>query len=276
MSLADLLITAQSGSHPACKNCPWNPSRKHINKPAYGVSCIQHGINWNSNVIAKSMLIAQDPAGTTPEKTGNLCGYCNARFSTDHSAQHGFSLWKAAVSLIDSGPECNKYMKSHYWTNAIMHGIKDENNRELARRCCQFILTEQINFLQPQVIIVTGKTAAESAFNLGLISKQWDEFKWDFSKHAHSEQVRLQTGSMATVFCTYHGSATAVNTHVARLYSEETQKAILDRIDQLPDPMPAHRFLRQYQGNNGEDKGMKVLLLHWLEIGYAIRQANEN
>ena len=58
--------------------------------------------------------------------------------------------------------------------------------------------------------------------------------------------------------------------------TKKAQKAILDRIDQLPDPMPAHRFLRQYQGNNGEDKGMKVLLLHWLEIGYAIRQANEN
>ncbi|MEN6353422.1 MAG: uracil-DNA glycosylase family protein [Bacteroidales bacterium] len=276
MSLADLLITAQNGSHPACKNCPWNPSWKHINRPAYGVSCIKHGINWKSNIKAKSMLIAQDPAGTTPEKTGNLCGYCNTRFSTDHSAQHGFSLWKAAVSLIDSGPDCIKYMTNHYWTNAIMHGIKDDNNRELARRCCQFILSEQINFLSPQVIIVTGKVAAESAFDLGLISKQWDEFKNDFPKHAHSEQILLPTGSMATVFCTFHGSATAVNTHVARLYSEETQKAIMDRINQLPDPMPAQRFLRQYQGSNSEDKGMKVLLLHWLDIGYAIRQANMN
>lgn len=274
MCLRDLLLTAQNGTHEACKDCPWNPSGKHSSRPAFGVSCTKHGVDWNLPVRATSMLIAQDPAGTTPEKTGNLCGYCNARFSTDHSAQHGFSLWKAAVSLIDSGPDCNKYMKNHYWTNAILHGIKDDNNREGARNCCEPILMEQINYLSPKVIIVTGKVAADSAFNLGLITNRWGELKSCFSKQIYSEESELSNGQKVSVFCTFHGSATAVNTHVARLYSEDTKKSILQRIENLPNPIPAQQFLRQYPGVNGEEKGMRVLLLHWLDIGTAIRQAN--
>ncbi len=218
MCLRDLLLTAQNGTHEACKDCPWNPNGKHSSRPAFGVSCTKHGVDWNLPVRATSMLIAQDPAGTTPEKTGNLCGYCNARFSTDHSAQHGFSLWKAAVSLIDSGPDCNKYMKNHYWTNAILHGIKDDNNREGARNCCEPILMEQINYLSPKVIIVTGKVAADSAFNLGLITNRWGELKSCFSKQIYSEESEFSNGQKVSVFCTFHGSATAVNTHVARLY----------------------------------------------------------
>jgi hypothetical protein len=84
----------------------------------------------------------------------------------------------------------------------------------------------------------------------------------------------LPLGKIATVYCTFHGSATAVNTHVARLYTDETKKILTQKIEKLPNAIPAQRFLRLYQGINGEDKGMRVLLLHWLEIGEGIRNAN--
>lgn len=275
MNITELLSQAQNGIHSACTGCPWNPKLYRSNKPAFGVSCTKHGIDWHLSGTATSMLIAQDPAGTTPEKTGNLCGYCNAAFSTDHSAQQGLELWKAAVSLADSGPGITRYMKGHYWTNAIMHGIKNDGNRELARRYCSHFLIEQINALTPRVIIVVGKAAFNSVYDLGLISRHWDDFKNEFPRKAYSEEIKLPNQNSSTIFCTFHGSATAVNTHVAHLYSTDTSRAILDRVEQLPNPFPARNFLRQHQGDNENDKGMKVLLLHWLDIGRAIRQANE-
>jgi len=275
MNLIELLHSVEIGEFAACQPCPWNP-KKHKENVDFGKSCILHGIDWTKSDKAISMLIAQDPAGTTPSKTGNLCGVCNVQFSTDKSAQHGYALWKAAVSLADSGSEAKRFFNNHYWTNATMHGIKDDKQREIARQCCEEILFEQIRILSPQVIIVTGKSAAESLFNLKLISRHWDEFKENFSNRVYSEKVTLPSGQSSRVFCTFHGSATAVNTHVARLYSKETISEIQKRIEQLPDARPAQQFLRQFPGYNAQDKGMRVLLLHWLDIGHEIRLANES
>jgi hypothetical protein len=278
MNLTNLLKNAESGLHPACEECPWNPKRAD-KPPAFGVSCIKHGVDWSVPASAVSVLIARDPAGTTPEKTGILCGVCNSQFATDRSAQHGYSLWKAAVSLAESGQNANRYMKNHYSTNAIMHGVLKDKNLERARVCCKNILLEQIKLLSPKIIIACGKDASNSLFELNIISKHWDVFKSVFSRQVYSEQTTLPSGKKVTVYCTYHSSATCVNTHVARLYSGETDGLLTGRIEQLPDALPAQRFLQQYKGLNGqelngEDKGMRVLLLHWLKIGEGIRRAN--
>lgn len=272
----NLIKIIENGSHLACERCPWNPKKRKNNGTAFGVSCIEHGVDWTKPVSAASMLIAQDPAGTTPEKTGKLCGFCNTKFSTDHSANHGFSLWKAAVSLTDDYKSSNLYMKNHYWTNAIMHGVKESNQREEARKHCSVILLEQINFLSPRVIISCGKDAAKSLFDIGLISKPWDVFKNEFNHTVYRENYTLPSGIKSTVFCTYHGSATAVNTHIARQYSMDTEKLLTAKFEILPDPLPAHRFLSRHNRLNGEDMGMRVLLLHWLDIGVSIRKANQD
>lgn len=272
MTIAQLLSAIQGGQYPACEGCPWNP--KSTGKAAFGVSCREHGVDWTVQGRAISMLIARDPAGTTPATTGKLCGFCNTRNPTDHSANHGFQLWKAAVSLSESTQDSTRYMKTHYWTNAIMHGVDKDSRMIEARAYCRNILLEQIRLLSPKVIIACGKDAARSLFEGGLISTPWDVFKQEFPKRVFSEQTMLSSDSKVTIFCTYHGSATAVNTHVARLYSEETEILINQRIENLPEKMPAKRFLQQTIRLNGEDKGMRVLLLHWLDIGEAIRRAN--
>jgi hypothetical protein len=271
MNLMDFLLSIEYGNHDECSHCPWNPKR--IKSSAFGVSCVKHGIDWNYQDSAVSVLIAQDPAGTTPEKTGYLCIVCNSQFETDNSARHGFALWKAAVSLAQTGQEAKRYMKGHYWTNAIMHGVKDKQ-REKARACCKNILNEQLTLLSPRIIIATGKVASESLYDIGLLSKRWDDFKKMFSYQVYSEQTILPSGKKATVYCTYHAAARSVNTHVADLYSDNTRMLLAQRIEKLPDTSSTLYFLRQHQGFTGEDKGMKVLLLHWLEIGDGIRLAS--
>jgi hypothetical protein len=272
MSLTELLKNAENGYHSACKECPWNPKR--VEKPAFGVSCIEHGIDWSGKASAVSVLVAQDPGGTTPEKTRRLCGICNTKNATDLSAQHGYFLWKAAVSLADSGLDARRYMKNHYWTNAVMHGVKNDTQLEKARGHCKDILFEQINLLSPRIIIATGKVACESLFDLDLITKPWEEINSLFSHQVYSERKTLTSGTEVTVYCTFHGSARGVKFLAANLYSDNTKKLLNEKIEQLPVALPAQRFLRQYQGVSDEDKGMRVLLLHWLEIGEGIRREN--
>lgn len=273
MNLTTLLKDAERGVHPACTECPWNPN-KQKELTAFGVSCKKHGVDWTVPVTARSVLIAQDPGGTTPEKTGNLCGVCNAQFSTDESAKNGLELWKAAVSLKESAPEALKYFKNHYWTNAIMHGVKGSTELEKARNHCEKILEGQLTLLSPDVIIVTGKIASWSLFNIGLITKCWDEFSRDFSVRPYIEVVTLPSGKKTTVFCTFHGSARAVNTHAAKAFTSETKDLIIRKIEALSSPLPAQRYIRLYPGVMPKEKGMLVLLLHWLHIGEAIRTAN--
>jgi len=283
MSITDLLSSAKSGLNTYCKNCPWNPNNFKENI-AFGVSCKKHGVDWSKPVQAVSMLIAQDPAGTTPSKTGNLCGFCNIQNPTDKSAQQGYAIWKAAVSLSESSQGATRYMNNHYWTNAIMHGVQiDESHEtnlsysikyEAARTCCENILFEQINLLSPKIVIVTGKVASKSLFDLGLITISWDVFKNDFSRQVYVEQTTLPSGKNVTIYCTFHGSARAVNTQASKVYTEETKKLLSHKIELLHDPLVAQRFLRQYPGITPHEKGMRVLLLHWLDIGEDIRSAN--
>ncbi len=273
MSLSNLLSMAENGLHPACLRCPWNP-RTQKEKPAFGVSCKKHGVDWSQPISAVSVLIAQDPAGTTPEKTGNLCGVCNVVNKTDKSAQNGYALWKAAVSLSDTSQDAKRYMNNHYWTNAIMHGVKEDKRRRVAQRCCEEILLEQINLLSPSVVIVTGRVAYESMFDLGLITNNWDDFKNDFSHQVYTETKSLDSGREITIYCTFHGSSRSVKFYAADFYTDATKELLSQKIELLPEPSIAQRFLRLYPGITPEEKGLRVLLLHWLEIGEAIRHAN--
>lgn len=270
MSLPTLLRKAQDGTHQACKECPWSP--KKIGNPAFGVSCQVHGVDWSTATSAVSIQVAQDPAGTTPEKTGRLCNVCNSQNPTDKSAQHGLDLWNATVPLAQPGQIIPDYLKHQYWTNAIMHGVNDDQ-RENARMHCTGILLEQINSLSPQIIIACGEVACKSLYDLGFISRQWGDLKYVLSERAYSEQKALTSGKKATVFCTYISALRVVNTHIARLYSEDTEKLILQKVKSLPDIKPAQKFLQKYPKDAAEGKGMRILFLHWLEIGHAIRTA---
>lgn len=274
MSIGDLLDAARRGAHRACAGCPSSPRR--LPNPAFGVSCLEHGIDWGTPASAISMVIPRDPANTTPARTGKLCFVCNSQNPSDRSALHQFELWRAAVALADEGEQSRRYLGRHYWTNAVLHG-SDEEGLESARRCCREVLRDQIKLLSPKVIIAAGDAAAKSLHEIGLLKKSWPEFRARLASGVYREDVRLPAGAQAQVFCTYHTSARAVNCNVARLYSDATERELAKRIAVLEDPHAARAFLRRYDTSrtgSAEAKGMRVLLLHWLDIGAAIRLAH--
>src|SRR5207244_3275905 len=74
--------------------------------------------------------IAQDPGGTTPEKTSRLCVVCNSANRTDQSAIHAFDLWRAAISQIpQTHPYHDQFMRRTYFTNALLHGVPTQDAR---------------------------------------------------------------------------------------------------------------------------------------------------
>lgn len=277
--MEQLLEAAQLGNHSSCKDCPWSPEK--VGPLSFGVSCRDHGFDWSSPGTIISMLIAQDPAGTTPEKTGCLCFVCNRVNPKDKTAQHAYDLWKATVSF-DVPVGKDPYLKNHYWTNALLHGASKKSPAELrktrilnvARQHCAVLLNEQINILSPRIIIATGEIAADSLYENKLITVPWVEFNDEFINGAYSESTKLLSGITTTVFCTYHTAATPVSTHVAQLYPK-TKKLLEERMDKLQHYTQVKTFMQKYQPKKGEGEGMLVLLLHWLEIGLAIREIHK-
>jgi uracil-DNA glycosylase family 4 len=276
--MKQLLKEACLGTHKNCKYCPWNP--KVVGPIAFGVSCEEHGVNWSSPGKAISMQIVQDPAGTTPGKTGRLCFVHNSKNPTDRTAQHAYNLWKATVSF-DVDTDTDPYLKNHYWTNALLHGADKKNQPELrepivmesARKECSKLLGEQINLISPKVIIANGEWAAKSLFDLKLLSSDWKDLKQDFAQRVHKEIKKLSSGETVLVFCTYHTAITPINTHIARLYSAEIQLKLDEKLKKYARYPKVISFLNNYPSHDPEGKGMRVLLLHWLEIGEAIRDA---
>ena len=274
--MRNFLESARSGSHPGCQNCPWNP--KIVGKIAFGLSCLEHGIDWSESRRAVSIQVVQDPAGTTPDKTGRLCFVHNSQNPTDKTAQHAYDLWRATVSY-NNVKNSDPYLKTHYWTNAILHGA-DKKNTELrkkvnqARRCCEVLLNEQVERLSPKVIIANGEYAANSLYSLGYTTKPWSQLKEGLGNHVYSHLYKLPTGEVITVFCTYHTAITAVNTHVARLFTPKMNELIHEKLAPVKQYAPIKRFLDKYPPYDGTGKGMMVLLFHWLEIGEAIRSAS--
>ena len=173
--IQNILIDAESGAHESCCDCPWRPMGQ---KMAFGISCELHGVSWSQQERTISFQIVQDPGNTTPADTGKLCFVCNSSNPTDRTAQHNYDLWKAGVSLDWEGKEDDRYLKRHYWTNAIMHGASKESGLRGrindSRRHCRDILIAQLKALKPQVIITSGKVAAESLYETGIISEKWD------------------------------------------------------------------------------------------------------
>lgn len=268
MTMKKLLDAAKEGTHPGCSDCPWNPGL--VGDIPFGKSCCTHGLDWSSPTTAVSMQIVQDPAGTTPEDTGKLCAVCNKENKTDRTAQHSFDLWNAAIG--------QQKFKGHYWTNAIMHGaskkeLRDNINMEMARRCCTTVLQDQINQLSPKVIIASGKVAANSLYDLGLLKERWGEFKKDFSQQAYREEVSLNPGSRTVIYCTYHTAGKVINQTVSKLYSDTVGTLLAERFKTLSNPLAAQAFLNKYNETSTTGKGMRVLLLHWLEIGEGIQRA---
>lgn len=266
--IAQVLAQAQRGTHEACSGCPWNPQR--LPSVGFGKSCERHGLPWSSTAPALSMQVVQDPGGTTPEQTGILCFVCNKENPTDRTAQNNYALWQAGVA--DTG---NDYLATHYWSNAVMHGAsgaaRTQKDFAAARRHCQGVLAAQIDALTPHVIIASGKPAAESLYALGLLAQQWDAFRHVFAEGAYRETA-THNGRMIHVFCTYHTAARSVNTTAARLNTGETDRLIRRKAEAAGRVNAVEAFLAPFAGRQDSvSRGLRVLLLHWLDIGAAIR-----
>lgn len=242
-NLNTLLRDAKEGAHPACQYCPWSPAI--LGPIAFGTSCCEHGVDYSSPVGAVSVQVAQDPGGSGAAKTGRLCFVCNS----DPIARNTRSLWNAAVTLRLHGND-DKYLRGHYWANAIMHGAPKESHprMEEARSCCSSILREQIQALSPKVVIALGKHATNSLFQIGLSQKPWDKISRDFSTGAYTE-IRSWFGVKTSVYCTYHTGDKAVNIHAPRLYTPRTEELLSQRIEQLENRIAVEDLGAQLKGH---------------------------
>jgi uracil-DNA glycosylase len=184
------------------------------------------------------------------------------------------ALWDAAVALPDRS---ERFLNDHYFTNAAMHGSGDENLEPSLAHCIP-ILGEQISTLSPRVIVACGENAANSLNALRLLRQSWPEFNRSFSSGAYVETTRLRKGVDASVFCTYHTSKGAVSRSVGpyRYRPDLTERLLAERRTKLSDQRAFDDFLARYGDiGNREHQGMRVLLLHWLDIGEAIRSAHQ-
>ncbi len=274
MNLNTLLSQAELGSLPACASCPSSPH--NAEGTAFGISCTEHGVDWKYGSRTISMMILSNPAGTTPAHTGRLCFVHNSENPSDKTAQNAFALWRAAVSLEfnEKKDEAKRYLKANYWTNAALHGT-DEKKLNAARKCCTTVLKAQIDVLSPKIIIACGIDAANSLFEIGLFTKPWEEFKDIFNTGAYVERATLKDGSEVKVYCTLHTSGLAVNINASSLYSDLTEKLITEKRKFVDTQQAIDSFLCEYSADTTRGKGMRVLLLHWLDIGLQVRLAHE-
>lgn len=174
-------------------------------------------------------------------------------------------------------------MKTHYWTNAIMHGAsktsgtRDNLKFRTARKACTKVLKAQITALLPKIIIANGLHAANSLKDIGLIEKEWQALKRAFNKGAYKEKIINCNGEETniTVFCTYHTSAGVINRTLSDMYEKdaaEIEECINQKIQRIPSVSSAEAFLRKYSDlTNARNRGMRFLLNHWLDIGAEIR-----
>lgn len=271
--IQNILIEAESGVHESCCACPWRPMDQNM---AFGISCELHGVSWSQQERTISFQIVQDPGDTTPADTGKLCFVCNSSNPTDRTAQHNYDLWKAGVSLDWEEIEDDHFLKRHYWTNAIMHGASKESGLrgqiKDARHHCGHVLMAQLSALTPQVIITSGKVAAESLYENGVLSEKWDRFRDCFERGAYYESMGFND-SVVSIFSTYHTGITVVNTYASKMYNHNTEQLLHKKIDELPRNGAANNFLSKYSDvQHKTHQGMRVLLLHWLDIGKKIRK----
>jgi len=165
------------------------------------------------------------------------------------------------------------YLASHYWTNAVMHGAND-GQLEAARNSCSAVLDDQLLASSPQVIIAGGKVAAQSLHQIAVLKQPWSSLRHALRRGAYSERTTLRNGEPATVFVTYHASARSVNQTVSALYGDDVEVILDRRLAALPTAGEARRFLRRYDRASTTGRGMRLLLLHWFDIGTAVRHAH--
>ena len=279
MKISEILKNAETGSLCGCNGCPWSPVND--SGGGFGVSCRVHGVDWVNTSKVNSFYIAEDPANTTPHKTGRLCAVDNAVNASDYTAQHHLRLWNATVSMQDDTPDAGGYLKQNYWTNAIMHGAaKNTNNRKYkkeAQEHCTKILALQLEALNPNVIIASGETAVNSLHKIGLINYKWSDINYRFAEGAYQEDIKQwRNMNDLTVFCTYHTSKGVVNRTLSRpnrYDSIKTEALIQKKLEKLDDKASVEQFLLFY-GNPEKDataRGMRYLLNHWLDMGPVIR-----
>ncbi len=219
--------------------------------------------------------MSEDPGGSGAETTKRLCFVCNI----DPVATNALQLWEAAISRKPYS-EGDEYLRGHYWTNATMHGFrkkKDSPERKMeksARLKCSAVLDKQLRILSPKVIIACGQVAADSLRKVGLLKKGWDEFKGGFANGAYMENRSL-SGVETSVFCTYHTGDKAVNIHAPKLYTPHTDELLNKRMAELEDGKAIQTFLANNPKDSASGRGMRVLVLHWLDIGDAIRRAHD-
>lgn len=273
MELFELLEKAKQGNLESCRSCPWSPAEWESFHVAFGVSCREHGIDYESSSKAVSVSIAQDPANTTPSETGRLCAVHNSQKYRDKTAQNWLELWKAAVAQNEGGDR-DLYLGSHYWTNAIMHGVptayRTNKQKTQAQRQCTHVLRKQIELLSPRVVVACGEVAAKSLFDTRLVSQRWSEFSERFPAEVYTEVTN------GTVFyCTYHTAERAVNRGAAQCYDIRlTEERLEQKLGDLGEPAATRDFLDRHSRSSARGRGMRLLLLHWLDIGEAIRTAH--
>ncbi len=165
-------------------------------------------------------------------------------------------------------------IRGHYWTNAIMHGGSDKDELKEARKSCRPTLQAQIEALSPKIIIVNGQDAADSLYEIGLLQTRWSKFNQSLAEGVYFEETRIH-GAATKIFCTYHTAAGVVNRTVFQRYTDQTESQI-DQLAKAGSSLESIQKFKAKYANVKENRrrSMMVLLLHWLAIGEAIREAN--
>jgi Uracil DNA glycosylase superfamily len=288
--LSTLLDTAKAGRLPACGSCAWNPTR--VGKMAFGTSCVEH--THTADGPALVVAIAQDPGGTTPEKTSRLCVVCNSQNRTDQSAIHAFDLWRAAISMApQTHPYADPLMKRTYFTNALLHGVPTQDERapearerlqamrRLALTACADVLRDQLTLLQPRVLMVSGDAAIQA---LAQISPgDWNE---PTGTSPAQRSVHLPgVAHRATTFRLIHAGARGTNGRAAELArtffptTEQQVESMREHIRKLPSQQQALSFLDKYRAKGSTDTTFRGMMLHlswWMAVGFAVRAAAES
>lgn len=264
--MANLIDKIERRNHESCKYCPLSSQ-----KTAFGKSCPEHYFNWlKSDEGAKVISIAKDPGGTSPEKTGVMCIFCNY----DPTASTASILFKVAILGVSPEEPIKKessIFQVWYDTNAIKHGIPrelDKDDIQLASTCCSAILREEISILKPEVIRVAGSAALKSLMNAGIIENAAPTMK----NYAFSDPLIKKNyygnGQDLHICFIYHTSPRTTNMTLPRYYGPEIDKEIERYKRRHPNPGAIEDFKEQYKHR----AGMMVHLYLWLKFADRLRE----
>jgi len=286
MNIDGVLNEARAGTSAGCQGCPWNPLT--VGPMAFGTSCTEHTSLSSGRALVVS--VAQDPGGTTPERTGRLCVVCNSRNASDRSAGHAFDLWRAAISFASNDRSYqDPIMRQTYFTNAVLHGVPTGDRRSEAERkrltaqrekansFCAGVLAQQLAALQPSIVMVSGATARAA---VDLLSSG----AWSAVSPSEPSQKRIRVSGVPheiECFALVHASARGTNFEAAKRAREwfattgDQERFVESRIASLPSGVQARLLLQKCRpsagGTDTEYRGMMAHLAWWIAVGNAIR-----